>query len=977
VKRARSGRGTVASARTTANTATAAILGYVCLATVATGGRTAWSAEAEVATAPRPRLALNATLEPQERRVTGTATWNLVNASDQPLRELLFWLYPNRYRERPPSLGDVGFDWFYPNGFSPGRMAVHAVRVAASGDLTAGAAGAATTPVPFAVAASPAGGETLLRVTLPAAVVPQGRVDVALDFTTLLPERLGPFGCVKTGCTLLAGFYPFPLALGPTGFVQDAPPDRFDFQARVLVPAGQSAILSGAEPGREPARAPGAAGFAALEGADRNAIAVTLIVAPELHADRLSAGGRSAIYFHRDVRPPSSRDEVLPYVREDRPGLVLETARDALQLLAERGLAGQAAGAPFPSPSLVLVEAPLRHALAIACGRVVLVSDRLFEIFPLARVRRYHRRELARAVFAAALDARARAVEPDPDVELSAEVIATHAADALDVERFRHLEFARELLRPLAFLPAVDQLIYAPLVAASSSYFGDVEPRAIERDIERDDVRRFSHGRPDGRFIEAKLVDLLGSERVTRLGRLVAEDGVPLRQAASRVFGAPLDWFWTQWLTPVPARVNYRLAAIRTTPLSPHGVHVEVDVERQNADLLEPVTLRLVDRDDRPHELVWNARGGAHRFEADLPAGLASVQLDPRHRLAESAVGALPPDEDPLSDNERPRPLRFIYSGFGALLDVTSLDAQAAAALTLKPRHDLHNAVLLLASHTPAVLAGLSATYERRFGRQADANRLTSSAGLGASVERLDPNYAVAAGQPSQPGWRYGAALSFFHDDRDFFIDPWRAVGVELDLGATLTSLENGDRLLQLTAAAELVRLFELRPGHVLAMDVQASATGGDIQHRSQLVRLGGPTGLRAYALDELLGRGRAVARVELRNRYVSNLDWNLGHFTSVRGFGGNLFAEAGLVSSCDDWSVGKGDVFTDVGYTFRVLHDAFGVYQQLLAIDVAVPLNRHDRTCFGQHSLGAPADGQPTLSRPPFTVLISFLPAF
>jgi len=942
---------------------------------VATGDRRAWASLAEETAGAHPRLALNATLEPKERRVTGTATWSFVNASDRPLGELLFWLYPNRYRERPPSLGDVGFDWFYPGGFSPGRMTIQAVRLGASGD---GTARAATTPVAFVVEASPAGGETLLRVTLPEPVVPAGRVDVALDFTTLVPERLGPFGCVKTGCTLLAGFYPFPLALGPAGFARDAPPDRFDFQARVLVPAGTSAILSGAPVGPEAARAPGAAGFVAVDGADHNAIAVTLIAAPELHADGLRAGGRSVIYLHRDVRPPSSQDEVLPYVREDRPGLVLETARDALELLADRGLAGPPAGdSSSPSPPLVLVEAPLRHALAAVCGRIVLVSDRLFEIFPLARVRRYHRRELARAVFAAALDARARAVEPDPDVELSAEVIATHAADALDVERFRHLEFARELLRPLAFLPAVDQLIYAPLVAASSSYFGDVEPRAIERDIERDDVRRFSHGRPDGRFIDAKLVDLLGSERVARLSRLVAQDGVPLRQAAARLFGAPLDWFWTQWLAPAPARVNYRLAAIRTTPLFPQGVHVAVDVERQNADLLEPVTLRLVDRDDRPHELVWNARGGAHRFEADLPAGLASVQLDPRHRLAESAVGSLDPHEEPLSDNERPRPLRFIYSGFGALLDVTSLDAQAAAALTLKPRHDLHNAVLLLASHTPAVLGGLSATYERRFGRQADANRLTSSAGLGGSVERLDPNYAVAAGQPSQPGWRYGAALGFLHDDRDFFIDPWRAVAIQLDLGATLTSLENGDRLLQLTAAAELVRLFELRPGHVLALDVQASATGGDIQHRSQLLRLGGPTGLRAFAVDELLGRGRAVARVELRNRYVSNLDWNLGHFTAVRGFGGNLFAEAGLISSCDDWSVGKGDVFTDVGYTFRVLHDAFGVYQQLLAIDLAVPLNRHDRTCFGQHSLGAPADGQPTLHRPPFTVLISFLPAF
>ena len=58
----------------------------------------------------------------------------------------------------------------------------------------------------------------------------------------------------------------------------------------------------------------------------------------------------------------------------------------------------------------------------------------------------------------------------------------------------------------------------------------------------------------------------------------------------------------------------------------------------------------------------------------------------------------------------------------------------------------------------------------------------------------------------------------------------------------------------------------------------------------------------------------------------------------------------------------------------FRVLHDAFGVYQQMLSIDLAVPLNRHDRVCMGQNSLG-PA-GMP-LRRPPFVVLISFLPSF
>ena len=173
------------------------------------------------------------------------------------------------------------------------------------------------------------------------------------------------------------------------------------------------------------------------------------------------------------------------------------------------------------------------------------------------------------------------------------------------------------------------------------------------------------------------------------------------------------------------------------------------------------------------------------------------------------------------------------------------------------------------------------------------------------------------------------------------------------------------------------MRLFQLRPAHVLALDFQAGVTAGDLRYRSQLLHLGGSTGLRGYGVDELLGRGRAVARVELRNRYVSDLDWNLGHFAAVRALGGNVFAEAGVITSCDDLSAGRDDLRYDVGYTFRVLHDAFGVYQQLLAVDLAIPLNRHDRTCLGQHALGSPADGQPSLRRPPFSILISFLPGF
>lgn len=897
----------------------------------------------------RPALELIATIDPSARRLSGTATWTLANHGERPLRELLFWLYPNRLAKRAPSLGDVNYHWLYPDGFSPASITVQAVR-----------AGLTATPLAAQVEASSAGEATVLRVSLPAPLAPGAATRIALDFVTELPHRLGNFGCASTQCRLMGGFYPFPLAQGPAGFVVEAAPDRIDYRAQIEAPTGSDVVLGDTV-------APVARGPVASSSTD--APYVTLVVDRGMHVEPIAAGGFRARYLHRETRPPSSEDQLLPYVREDRAGLIMDAAADALAFLAAQGLGGPADDAT----PLTLIEAPLRNDLVTRHGQVILVSDRLLEIFPIERVRKYHRLELVRAVLAAALDHAMRGIEPDPDVALSEGLIAAYLADNFTLNRFRRLEFARDLLRPLAFLPAVDQLIYAPLLASSASYFGDVE----DRDVLRDDIRRFSHHQPGPRYLYAKLVDLVGPQGVAQIARLVVGERVPLRQAAARVFGAPLDWFWRQWLSGPPPRVNYRLASVRTSPLVPRGAHVVIDVERQGADLLEPVEVRVTDRDHVAHDLIWRERGQRHRFEVDLPAGLSSVELDPRHRLTESAVGSLTPADDPRLDNRVPKRWRLLYDGFGALLDVSALQLAFAGALTLKPQHDLRNSFDFLVARNQSTNASVSASYQRLFGHQADPNRLTSGFGGGISVARPNATYAVAAGAPPEPGWRLSADLVFQHDDRDYFIDPWHAFGLELDAGYTLTALENGERFSQFFASTELKRLIELAPAHVLGFDFKMSGTLGDIRKRSQLYMLGGAGGLRGYGVNELPGRARGLARVELRDQYVADLDWNLGHFTSVRGLGGNVFFEAGAISSCDDFSVGKDDLFYDVGYTFRVLHDAFGVYQQLLAIDVAVPLNRHDRVCLGQHALGSPQAGQATITRPSFVVLISFLPIF
>ena len=524
-----------------------------------------------------------------------------------------------------------------------------------------------------------AGRDTIAWVSLPAPVPPGGVIQVDLDFVTELPIRLGGFGCVGAQCRLMGGFYPFPLHLGSDGFVAEAPPDRIDFSARIVVPPKTDVLL-----GDSYARATDGA----VTASSHNVPYVTLVTDRDLRSDELSAGGFRLRFFHHGARPPSSNGEVLPYVREDRAGLILDAARRALEFIAEQGLGPGDAPSDRNRP-LTLIEAPLRHELVKVHGDVVQVSDRLFEIFPVERLRKFHRLELVRAMFTAALGRTLGHIEPDPDVDLSAEVLSAYLIDVFTLRDFRRIEFARDLLRPLSFVPAVDQLMYAPLVASSSSYFGDLD----DHDVVRDDVRRFAHATPGGHLVYAKLLDLLGLPGMTRMARAITGEGIPLRRAAERVFGADLGWFWRQWQGGAVPRVNYRLAKVQTTSLSPTGVHAHIEINRQGADLLEPVEIRVVDRAGVAHDLTWTERGATHGFELDLPAGLASVEIDPRHRLVENAVGSLDVSDDPLTDNRSPKRWRLIYSGFGALLDVTALQASFAAAVTAKPQHDLRQFV--------------------------------------------------------------------------------------------------------------------------------------------------------------------------------------------------------------------------------------------------------------------------------------------
>jgi hypothetical protein len=924
-----------------------------------------------------PAVDLDVVLDPGASRIVGHVRLRVVNHTGLPIREVPLWLYPNQLARRSAGLTDVSYHWLYPGWFSPAHIDVGAVR----------ADGRAAT-VSFADSA--AGERTVAWVGLPTDLAAGAAITLDADFTTRMPHRFGGFGCVGPRCRAMGGFYPMPAAQKRGGFDLAAAPTR---EGRVRVALRAPKPLALVVDGR-PVVWPGSDRTVTVDSAD--VPYATIVTDRVLRPETITVGGHVATYLHANPRPPDSEALPLPYVREDAPGLVLATVRRALQLadavLGGPGPAG-ATGSPEAgaalSAALTLVEAPLRHQMVQVHGRVILVSDQIFNIFPLQRLRKYHQIELARAVLTALADARLGAVDEaasrysGPDRDLAAAVMGIYLADLYAEVAFKKVEYARDILRPYDFVPAVDQLIYAPLLPSASTYFGDVG----DSDPIRDDLRLMSRpNAPGPRLVYSKLLDLIGANGFSRLAAAVLRDGRPFAQAAAEIFGADLSWFWRQWLGALP-RVNYHLAGVRVVPApGGDGSHVVVDVSREGAAVREPCEVRIVDRSGAEQILIWDDAAATHRFELDLPTGLKSVEIDPRDRLVETALGSLKPSDDPRYDNGQPTRWRLLYEGFGALLNVSTLTANFEAAFLLKPQHDLRHAILMTAFHSESVDIGAGAAYFWNFGPQADKNSLQSSLFGGVDVSRINPSFGLGAGDRGEPGLTFSGRVSVAHDSRDFLYDPWHAIGASAAVGYSLTALDSGEKLSQVAFGVEALRLIEMAPGHVLALDAGAAATFGDIRLPAQLTAAGGPAGLRGFMADELLARANARATIQLRDDYISGLSWNLMHLTTVRGFAGTVFADAAAISTCDDYGFSTRRIFSDVGYSFRVLHDAFGVYQQLLSIDLAVPLDRRNEvgTCLGRpvppfanNVLTRERVRLPFPDRPPFVIQVSFVPSF
>ena len=817
-------------------------------------------------------------------------------------RELRLWLLPDRLALAPAAMNDRSARWIYPEELSTGGIEVTEARV--SGRVVA-------TRVELAAARDAAGADLIVPIGEGA----EREVHVAIQFVLTLPGRFGRIGIVGSQVSLLGPWYPLLLDEGRVPW-EDVP-HRVEIEARGQV------LVHGVRGSRFEGRAP----------------YVPVSIAPRYFEQaRQIDGVRVELYSAErlyQAPDPSVRGEqgLVDLASIDVVGLGAEVAEDVLATARALGIA-------MP-PRLCIVRVPSRTELATAAPGVVLISDRLFQIFPLDQIRDYHRRALRRALFrhlAATLGARDAPVDRGWTTDLRATALV-----GLDEARRRHgVQSPQELLGLFAFHPAVDQLLYAPQVAFENAYFAAIE----EPDRFADDPVFARAPLARGRRLLESARDALDDERFRRFvdGLVGAEHGV--RALLREVAPERADRL-EQWLRSPGSRVNYRLGTIRSTRTQEGWRHV-IEVHRDGDERVEPVVVEA--HDDRGHRVraVWQGAGARGEVTIETAGALTGAIIDPQRRLPQSAEVAdgHARGDDATDLSWRPPILNaFLFDVF-----VTEGVFTGLVDFVLRRQYDLDHTIGFRAERTASQTGG-SIRYAHGLGPKVHDNRRVGSIAVGLGLERLHEGFADRV----LGGWRTQLFLSSSLTDVFFSLDPRRGYWLQGSLVGGLTVRDDGSVGGTFRGGVRGGFVVPLGLQNALAFVGGGAFTAGDAL-ASELARVGGGDYLRGLEAGELLGRGSLFGVVEHRLTFMRDLAWNLAHLVWLREIQLAVFAGGGVVFDALDGQEVGGAI--SVGGGLRFHYEYGGVQPGVIAVDIGIPISRTDDRVYTQ------IDGWPVLVR-------------
>ena len=872
--------------------------------------------------------AVNARIHVEEGVVVGAMHADVRVREGQSTIRL--WLHPDRLAVSPSAMDARSARWIYPGEIELGGIRVTEVRVE---DV------AAEVRIERRGLGGDRGRDALgadMLVSVPPGA--ERRVDLRLRFAIELPARWGRLGVTADRIALAAPWYP--LVVGE----DDA--FRFDVPHRVRVEATRPVrIVAGGRVFR-----PGAT--VELVGPY-----VPLFASEELHARvRVVEGVRMRVLSAEPFYEPPSRDDqgldaLDDVIRVDTVGLASEALRDVVLTLRETGIR-------LARREVTVLEIPSRTELAGNAPGLVLVSDRIYEVFPIEATREFHHRALRRAFFRSFLEPRVTSLERPADRGWSLDLRAVLLTDVDDARRHGRARTPEDLIGFAAFHPAVDQLLYAPQVAFVDVYFGAIEEPDPFR--EAPDRARFPYAR--GRRILETARDATTEEELERFSTALLALEVPAH-AALETSAPRLAARLSQWRVASALEVNYRLGDVSSEPLPDGRFRHRVEVIRDGADRVEPVAVSIEDDEGNVETATWDGEGDRGLVEVVMPGELDDVVIDPRQRLPQSPrlTSGHPRGDDATTHPWKPPLLR----GFSANVSLSEGRVEGFVDFAMRRRFDLDTTLAGVVSHHASSTTG-GVSYIRGVGPKRHTNARIGFAAVGLDVDRLHSGFV----EGEQGGWRASLGVGAGFDTRSFFQDPRE--GTSLTGSASIGGVRRDDADYAVTASAGARGSVTLPIGlrNALVLVAGGGWTFGDALF-AEHQQLGGRFLLRGFEAGELVGDGRVFGVVEHRWTAFADMAWNVVHLVWLREIQLAAFAGAGVLfrplGPDEPGSVARSDTAfaAEVGGGVRFHYEYGGVQPAVMSVDVAVPVTR-DPQAIG-------SDGVMHSARPPVGFYLAF----
>ena len=545
------------------------------------------------------------------------------------------------------------------------------------------------------------------------------------------------------------------------------------------------------------------------------------------------------------------------------------------------------------------------------CGQdALIVSREFFRTAPVPQIITFHRYGLARYAIACAT-ARAWNISPE-----DADALGSYLSNLLYKESVGVLADATTVFRPLAFIPDIDSLIYAPKLPWAQLYFNAVD-ESLTGPPEPDD---FFHNRPAGKILYEKLRDRLGPATTDKLFlTALGEHKAPSTLAPAqdiRVIGE-------DFIGPYPEYDAHFHA---------DGKRITVYRTGTGANAREPIEISAIDAKNVAHYARLPGEAASEWVDfANATLPWKSISIDPNKRLVERAITRS--DQHPRYDDSTSHRIRVTLGQLAGGYGTAGGEVTLGAELDFKREFELAHLFAISGGYDPAGSYG-AFRYTYSFGPRISPDQLSYHLTAITTFERFGQGYAGAA----QPVYALVGSLRFNYDNRESARTAFRgfAFNLHLDVGVPFSGALFGQY------GGGVLKILHLSALHAVALRLRADGSVGTLPLQADYA-LGGRFAVRGFAQNYKFGAQRLLASGEWRHDVARGFRTNLGDALFIDGVEGALFTDVALLGD-EARDLFKREAFAaDVGYGLRFLLDQAGINPGVLSVDVGIPLTHFD----------------------------------